>query len=149
MERAEDFAALHGRFDTVICLNVLEHVGDPLPALRNMRSALAPGGKLVLYVPGGQHLYSSLDEVLGHRCRYDPAMLERELAATGFEVVETHFFNRAAVPGWWWNGKVLRRRTFSRLQLKVFDLAVPMLRLLDRLLPWKGLGLVAIARRVE
>ena len=149
VERAEDFAALHGRFDTVICLNVLEHVGDPLPALRNMRSALAPGGKLVLYVPGGQHLYSSLDEVLGHRCRYDPAMLERELAATGFEVVETHFFNRAAVPGWWWNGKVLRRRTFSRLQLKVFDLAVPMLRLLDRLLPWKGLGLVAIARRVE
>ena len=149
VERAEDFAALHGRFDTVICLNVLEHVGDPLPALRNMRSALAPGGKLVLYVPGGQHLYSSLDEVLGHRCRYDPAMLERELAATGFEVVETHFFNRAAVPGWWWNGKVLRRRTSSRLQLKVFDLAVPMLRLLDRLLPWKGLGLVAIARRVE
>jgi SAM-dependent methyltransferase len=149
VERTGDFAALRGRFDTVICLNVLEHVGDPLQALRNMRSALAPGGRLVLYVPQGQHLYSSLDEVLGHRCRYDRAMLERELAATGFELEQQRFFNRAAVPGWWWNGKVLRRRSFSRLQLKLFDLAVPVLRHVDRLLPWRGLGLVAIARRVE
>jgi 2-polyprenyl-3-methyl-5-hydroxy-6-metoxy-1,4-benzoquinol methylase len=149
VERSADFAGLAGRFDTVICLNVLEHVGDPLLALRNMRSALAPGGQLVLYVPHGQSLYSSLDEVLGHRCRYDRAMLERELAATGFELVRASFFNRAAVPGWWWNGKVLRRRSFSRVQLKLFDLAVPLLRLVDRLLPWRGLGLVAIARRVE
>ncbi|MEO7794163.1 MAG: glycosyltransferase, partial [Thermoanaerobaculia bacterium] len=137
VEAAGDFEALAGRFDTVICLNVLEHVGDPLKALRNMRSALAPGGTLVLYVPHGQGLYSSLDEVLGHRCRYDRAMLERELAATGFELVRTAFFNRAAVPGWWWNGKVLKRRSFSRVQLKIFDLAVPVLRRIDRLLPWR------------
>ncbi|MEO8196169.1 MAG: glycosyltransferase [Thermoanaerobaculia bacterium] len=149
VEQAGDFAALRERFDTVLCLNVLEHVADPLAALRNMRSALAPGGKLVLYVPHGRNLYSSLDEVLGHRCRYDRAMLTGELAAAGFELVEQRFFNRAAVPGWWWNGKVLQRRSFSRLQLKLFDLAVPLLRLVDRLLPWNGLGLVAIARRVE
>ena len=149
VERSEDFSQLRERFGTVICLNVLEHVGDPLQALRNMRSALAPGGTLVLYVPHGQRLYSSLDEVLGHRCRYDRAMLERELAATGFELAEWRFFNRAAIPGWWWNGKVLKRRSFSRVQLKLFDLAVPLLRRVDRLLPWPGLGLIAIARRVE
>lgn len=149
VERSEDFSALGERFDTVLCLNVLEHVGDPLQALRNMRSALAPGGVLVLYVPHGRKLYSSLDEVLGHRCRYDREMLAGELAAAGFELVEQRFFNRAAVPGWWWNGRILRRRSFSRLQLKLFDLAVPVLRLVDRLLPWNGLGLVAIARRVE
>ena len=149
LECAEDFIDLREQFDTVICLNVLEHVGDPLLSLRNMRSALGPGGHLVLYVPHGKGLYSSLDEVLGHRCRYDLAMLERELAATGFELIEWGYFNRAAVPGWWWNGKVLKRRSFSRLQLKIFDLAVPILRHVDRLLPWRGLGLIAIARRVE
>jgi len=148
-ERAEDFATLREHFDTVLCLNVLEHVGDPLQALRNMRSALAPGGHLVLYVPQGQSLFSALDEVLGHRCRYDPAMIERELAATGFELVEWRDFNRAAVAGWWWNGKILKRRAFSRLQLKLFDLAVPLLRRVDGFLPWRGLGLIAIARRVE
>lgn len=76
-------------------------------------------------------------------------MLARELADAGFALVEQRFFNRAAVPGWWWNGRILKRRSFSRVQLKLFDLAVPVLRLVDRLLPWNGLGLVAIARRVE
>jgi len=76
-------------------------------------------------------------------------MLERELAATGFELAGTRFFNRAAVFGWWWNGKVLKRRNFSRFQLKIFDLFVPLLRIFDRFLPWNGLGLVAVARRVE
>ena len=141
--------ALRGRFDTVICLNVLEHVGDPLQALRNMRSALSPGGKLVLYVPHGQRLYSSLDEVLGHRCRYDRAMLAPSSPPPASSSPRPASSTAAAVPGWWWNGKVLRRRSFSRLQLKLFDLAVPLLRRFDRFLPWNGLGLVAIARRVE
>ncbi|MEO8277886.1 MAG: bifunctional glycosyltransferase/class I SAM-dependent methyltransferase [Thermoanaerobaculia bacterium] len=149
VESAEEFASWKERFDTVLCLNVLEHVGDPLLALRNMRSALVSGGHLVLYVPQGAKLYSSLDSVLGHRCRYDLAMLQREFAATGFELVEWRYFNRAAVAGWWWNGKVLKRRTFSRIQLKLFDLVVPLLRRVDRFLPWPGLGLMAIARRVD
>lgn len=69
----------------MVCLNVLEHVRDPLLALRNMYDALQPGGRLVLYVPQGQTLYSSLDEVLGHRCRYSKQMLGEELRSIGFE----------------------------------------------------------------
>ncbi|HEV8631522.1 MAG TPA: glycosyltransferase, partial [Thermoanaerobaculia bacterium] len=78
------FTPFPGQFDTVVCLNVLEHVHDPLQALRNIHGALAPGGRLVLYVPQGQGLYSSLDEALQHRVRYDRAMLLDELARTGF-----------------------------------------------------------------
>jgi glycosyltransferase involved in cell wall biosynthesis len=136
-----------GQFDTVVCLNVLEHVPDPLLALRNMHAALRPGGRLVLYVPQGQGLYSSLDEVLGHRCRYDKASLERELAATGFRLEHCTDFNRTSVPGWFVNGKMLKKREFSRVQLKAFNMMVPAVRRVDRLLPWRGLGLVAIARR--
>jgi hypothetical protein len=76
-------------------------------------------------------------------------MVERELATAGFELSSFRDFNRAAVPGWWWNGTVLKRRNFSRLQLKIFDLVVPLLRIFDRFLPWRGLGLIAVARRVE
>src|SRR6185436_17459817 len=50
------------KFDTVVCLNVLEHVRDPAISLRNIHGALEPGGRLVLYVPRNQKLYSSLDE---------------------------------------------------------------------------------------
>jgi glycosyltransferase involved in cell wall biosynthesis/phospholipid N-methyltransferase len=145
--RSGDFAGLEEGFDTVVCLNVLEHVPDPDEALSNMASVLEPGGRLVLYVPCDQRLYSPLDEVLGHRCRYDRAMLSRELTAAGLEVEEVFDFNRSSVPGWWLNGKVFRRRHLSRLQLKLFNLALPLVRRLDRLLPWPGLGLVAVARK--
>jgi SAM-dependent methyltransferase len=131
----------------VVCLNVLEHVRDPLVALQNMSGALVPGGRLVLYVPRGPALFSTLDEALGHRCRYDVEMLESELAATGFELEHLTPFNRFSVPGWWWNGKILRRRTFTRPQLKILDVLVPIVRRLDRFVPWAGLGIIAVARR--
>jgi 2-polyprenyl-3-methyl-5-hydroxy-6-metoxy-1,4-benzoquinol methylase len=147
LEEPADFARWAGEFDTVICLNVLEHVRDPMAALRNMSAALRPGGRLVLYVPQGNALYSSLDEVLGHRCRYEKAMLSEELSAAGFTVEALRDFNHFGVPGWWLNGKILKRRHFSRVQLKVFNMAVPVIRRLDRLMPWKGLGIIAVARK--
>jgi glycosyltransferase involved in cell wall biosynthesis len=148
LEDPRCFESWAGRFDTVVCLNVLEHVRDPLAALRNMHCALAPGGRAVIYVPQGQNRYSSLDEVLGHRCRYSREMLDRELRETGFEVEVLQDFNHAGVPGWILNGKLLKRRNFSRSQLKVFNMAVPVVRRIDRLFPWKGLGIIAVARKV-
>ena len=53
------------------------------------------------------------------------------------------------VPGWNLNGKLLKRRHFSRGQLKIFNIAVPILRRIDRLFPWKGLGIIAVARRID
>ncbi|MCP4203465.1 MAG: glycosyltransferase [bacterium] len=149
LEDPQTFAELGEQFDTAICLNVLEHVRDPLAALRNLHSILEPGGRAVVYVPAGQWLYSSLDESLDHRCRYGRMMLTEELESCGFEVEHLQGFNKASVPGWLWNGKVLRRRGFSRSQLKIFDWLVPILRRTDWLLPWKGLGLIAVAKRVD
>jgi SAM-dependent methyltransferase len=141
------FAPWAGAFDTVVCLNVLEHVPDPDRALANLQRVLAPGGRVVLYVPQGQQRYSSLDEVLGHRCRYSKEILRQELERAGFVLETLRDFNRAGVPGWWLNGKILKRRHFGRTQLKIFNLAVPLLRCLDRLFPWSGLGIIAVARR--
>lgn len=148
LEDPKCFEPWQGRFDTVVCLNVLEHVRDPLIALRNMNSALEPGGRVVLYVPQGQKLYSSLDEVLGHRCRYEKADLAEELRATGFELESMRDFNHLAIPGWIFNGKILKRRHFSRNQLKLFNVMVPAIRRIDPLIPGKGLGIIAVARKV-
>jgi glycosyltransferase involved in cell wall biosynthesis len=147
LEDAQCFAPWEGQLDTVVCLNVLEHVRDPLVSLRNMASALRPGGRLVLYVPQGQSLYSSLDEVLGHRCRYSREMLAGELKSTGFTLEHFQDFNHFAIPGWFLNGKILKRRHFSRVQLKVFNMVVPVVRRLDPFMPGRGLGLIAVARR--
>jgi hypothetical protein len=71
--------------------------------------------------------------------------LEEELTAAGFRVEKIFDFNRISVTGWWFNGKLLRRRTFSRIQLKLLDIAMPILSRLDRLLPWGGLSIIGIA----
>jgi len=145
-EQPADFAPVAGVFDTVIMVNVLEHVSEQ-DALANVRSALAPGGRAIVLVPQHPELYSSLDEALGHKVRYTRQTLSQALSRAGL-VEETMFdFNRASVPGWWFNGKILKRTTFSRVQLKAFDLAVPLLRHVDRLLPYTGQSLITVARK--
>jgi len=144
---ALDFAPLEGKYDTVVCLNVLEHIKAEAAALANIRGSLAPGGRAVILVPQGPGVYGTLDEVLGHERRYTRETLTAALKSAGFEVDELFDFNRATTPGWWFNGKVLRRRHFGRVQLKVMNLSVWLLRRVDAWLPWHGVSLIAVARR--
>lgn len=147
LEDPSDFAGLESSFDTVICLNVLEHVADPVTSLRNLHSALKPGGRLVIYVPQDQRLFTSLDKALDHYRRYDRATLENHLAQAGFSVEEILDFNRIGRLGWWFNGKILHRRNLSRFQLKIFDSLIPIFTRVDRFLPWIGLGLIVVSVR--
>ncbi|MEM8932978.1 MAG: methyltransferase domain-containing protein, partial [Acidobacteriota bacterium] len=147
LEAPADFAAWRESVEAVVCLNVLEHVRDPDVSLRNLHGALEPGGRVVLYVPQDPKLYAPLDEKLGHRCRYTREQLQAELEAAGFVDIELRDFNRFGRLGWWWNCKVRGRLEFGRVQLKIFDTLVPILRRIDRFWPWKGLGLIATARK--
>ena len=144
-QNPKDFEGLEGEFDTAIALNVVEHLPEADQALQNLRSALGPGGKAIVLVPQNPNLYGKLDEVLEHRLRYTRASLEEQLVRNGFRVERMFDFNRVSVPGWWLNGKVLRRKTFSRLQLKILNTFVPIFKRVDRALPWDGLSLIAIA----
>jgi hypothetical protein len=85
-----------------------------------------------------------LDEVLQHRERYTPAKLENSLEQAGFRVEKIFDFNRVSVPGWWLNGKLLKRKRFSRLQLKALDTVMPALSKIDGLWPWGGLSIIGI-----
>jgi glycosyltransferase involved in cell wall biosynthesis/protein-L-isoaspartate O-methyltransferase len=143
---AADFQPLLGLFDSVVCLNVVEHVEDDLGALRNIFSALKPGGRAIILVPQDQKAYGTLDEVLGHFRRYSEAQLRARMEEAGFEVERMLHFNRVTRPGWRFNGQVLKRRSFSRFQLKVFDTLVPLWRRIDRYFPWPAVSVIAVGR---
>ncbi|PYP96018.1 MAG: hypothetical protein DMD38_09905 [Gemmatimonadetes bacterium] len=132
------------RFDTVICLNVLEHVADHSGSLAAIRMLLAPSGRLVLLVPALPALFGTMDRALGHHRRYTRTGLLELLRATGFRVPHIEYFNIAGIPGWWWAGRVLRRETIPVGSLKLYDALVPLFRL-ERFLPWRvGQSLIAI-----
>ena len=143
----EDVERFHESADTVICLNVLEHVEDDRAALRNIRCCLRPGGKAIVLVPQDPELFGSLDEVLMHKRRYTRDELQEKMCAAGFEVGQITDFNHATWPGWVLNSRVLRRRTLSRVQLYIFDTLVPILRRIDHKLPWPATSLIAIGTR--
>jgi SAM-dependent methyltransferase len=135
------------RLDTIICLNVLEHVTDDVGSLRAVRELLQPGGRLVLLVPSLPAIYGTLDEALGHVRRYTPAELRAKYRETGFRLVHLEYFNLAGVPGWWLTGRVLKRRMIPTGSLGLYDALVPLFRL-ERFLPWRvGQSLIAIAER--
>lgn len=132
------------RFDTVICLNVLEHVDDDISALGAIRRLLAPNGRLVLLVPALPALYGSIDRALGHHRRYTRSGLGDLLRATDFRLAHIEYFNLAGVPGWWLAGRVLRREMIPGGSLKLYDALVPLFRL-ERFIPWRvGQSLIAI-----
>jgi SAM-dependent methyltransferase len=143
------FASLASKFDTVVCLNVIEHVEQDTLAMKNIYEALRPGGNACILVPRAPALYGTLDEVLGHVRRYTEPELTNKLEQAGFTIEKVFTFNRIALPAWWYNGCILRRKTFGKLQLKIFDSLVWLWRRLDRWLPWQGVSLIAIARKSD
>jgi 2-polyprenyl-3-methyl-5-hydroxy-6-metoxy-1,4-benzoquinol methylase len=144
--KAEDIAPLLRSADTVICLNVLEHVPDDVAGLRNIRQCLRPGGTAIVLVPQGKNAFGSLDEVLEHKRRYSEKELQEKMQAAGFEVTRMIHFNRATWPGWYLNSRILRKRRLSLFQLRLFDLGVPLWRRVDNRLPWPPTSIMAIGR---
>lgn len=137
----------HERLDTIICLNVLEHVRDDSPSLATMYRMLTPGGRLVLLVPALPALYGALDRALGHFRRYTPSELRRKIPEAGFTMKHLEYFNLAGVPGWWFTGRILRRTIIPTGSLAWYDALVPLFRL-ERLLPWRvGQSLIAIGEK--
>jgi len=140
----DDRAVAGQRFDTIICLNVLEHVEDDITSLAAVRKLLEPKGRLVLLVPALPALYGSIDRALGHHRRYTSADLIAKLERTGFRLAHIEYFNLAGIPGWWWAGRVLQRQTIPAGSLKLYDTLVPLFRL-ERLIPWRvGQSLIAV-----
>ena len=137
------------QFDTVICLNVVEHLEDDVQALRNIRASLEKNGRAIILVPNGPGLYGSLDRVLGHYRRYTREQLQTACERAGFRVEKVLKFNRIGAPGWWWNGRILKRTTFGFWQIKLLNTLLPVVRPLDRFLPFPHLSWIMILRLDE
>jgi glycosyltransferase involved in cell wall biosynthesis len=135
--------------DSILCSNVLEHIEDDRAVVANADLALKPGGRMIFIVPRGEKLYSSLDAAIGHYRRYDQDRLRALFEELGYEIEELFTLNKIGVLGWWYRGKVAKQQAIGRFGLKAFNVLVPVFKLIDPLLPWKGLSLVIVARKPD
>ena len=132
------------QLDTVIALNVLEHIREDVQALRSMASMLQPGGRVVVLVPAFQSLFGTLDEQLSHVRRYTRRSLTESMNQAGFQVERAFYFNLVGTVGWWVNARLRKVARIPIRQLRFFDAMVPLLQLEDRFpLPY-GQSVIAI-----
>jgi glycosyltransferase involved in cell wall biosynthesis len=135
------------KLDTVVCMNVLEHLEPDRQVLTGFAQTLVPGGHCVIVVPAGRWLYNGTDEELGHCRRYTQAELKQKMEDAGLEVVFTRQFNRLGSLGWFFSGRVMRKRHLSPRQMIWFDRLLPVAKLLDYLLPVPGMSLIMVGRK--
>ena len=144
---ASDLDPLAESFDTVLCLNVLEYLEDPAPAVAALAKTLKPGGALVALVPQGPALYGGIDRALGHQRRFRFQELKGLLENCGLRLETVHQLNKFGTLAWVVYGGLLRRKSINKLTLKLFDKTVWLWRRLNPILPWRGLSLVVVARK--
>ena len=137
------------RFDSIVLVNVLEHIEDDGTALLKLREALRPGGRLILYVPAFMLLYSKFDREIGHYRRYRKSGLVELLRESGLRPIDARYVNSIGAPGWFLWVRVLGRASSDDVTVGACDrIVVPAARAFeDRWAPPFGLSVFAVAVR--
>ena len=122
------------QFDTIVYIEVLEHISDDRDELSRAASHLKPGGHLVVLSPACQFVFSPFDVAIGHHRRYNRAML-RAIAPPGLRLEAMKYLDCAGLILSAGNAFLLRQSMPTRPQLLFWDRwMVPLSRVLDRLL---------------
>jgi SAM-dependent methyltransferase len=137
------------RADTVLSMNMLEHIENDALAVRHIFRLLNPGGRLVLLVPAHQALFSDMDRSLGHFRRYDKEGLSALLESAGFRLREVRYLNWLGAIGWLVNGRILRRKLIPSRQLRLFDFLIVLLKLESYFQLPCGLSLLVTAEKPD
>jgi SAM-dependent methyltransferase len=149
LEECNRAELLHERFDTIVCVNVLEHIEDDIRALRLFRDVVAPtGGHVLIFVPAIPAAYGPLDAALGHHRRYTKRSLGDAFAAAGLDLVTMRYTNPVGLLGWMYNAHITRSIEHTPGQVRLFErLVAPWALPLERLVrPPIGLSLFAVGR---
>jgi len=135
--------------DSVIYVNVLEHIEDDSAELSAVFDALTPGGRVFIFVPAHPWLYGAFDKSVGHFRRYRRTELEERTRAAGFNILVSKYFDFVGVAPWWIKYRLLRSATLEPKAVELYDrFAVPVTRAVESAItPPTGKNLLLIGER--
>jgi 2-polyprenyl-3-methyl-5-hydroxy-6-metoxy-1,4-benzoquinol methylase len=134
-------------YDTVIILNVIEHLQDDSGAMEALFNRLQPGGHLIVMVPAMHFLYGSLDRAFGHYRRYHKSEMLRLMEHVNLHVVRDMYLNVAGMFGWYLYGKILKHQQLPQQLCSRFNLVLPLLKIERPLAHFGGLSLITVGRK--
>jgi SAM-dependent methyltransferase len=127
------------QFDTVIYIDVLEHIDDDYAELKRAASLVRPGGHIIVLSPAHQWLFSPFDAAIGHYRRYNRSML-RDISPEGLTIRRLRYLDSCGLIASASNLLFLKQSMPTKLQLKLWDsFIVPISRILDPLVLY-GIG---------
>lgn len=120
-------------FDTIIYIDVLEHIDDDRSELAAAQARLRPGGRIVVLCPAWQFLYSPFDKAVGHFRRHNKRSLRAVAAGSGLREVTAFYLDSVGFLASLANKLALRQSMPTASQIRLWDsFMVPVSRLADR-----------------
>lgn len=135
--------------DSVIYVNVLEHIADDEAELAAIYDALSDRGRVFLFVPALAWLYGTFDERVGHVRRYAKRELEAKLRRTGFRPIVSRYFDLPGVAPWWIKYRLLKSAKMEPGAVRFYDrYVVPVARRCESLInPPLGKNVIVVAEK--
>ena len=138
----------YNKFDSILAVNVLEHIENDEFALNQLYGMLNDKGRLVILVPCHKFLYNVIDKNVGHFRRYSKRDLEHKVGKTEFTIEKMHYFNALGILGWYLNGNILKNPKVSGSGLKILDRLVPLLKYGEMVIGKRiGLSIICYLRK--
>jgi SAM-dependent methyltransferase len=136
------------RFDTIIYIDVLEHIANDREELNIAAARLRPGGRIIVLAPAHQWLFSPFDAAIGHFRRYNRSML-RSISPAGLTIEQLIYLDSAGLTASAANVLFFRQSMPTKAQLRFWDhWIVPVSQVTDKLLLHSaGKSIVAIWRK--
>jgi len=144
VEKFDHLKKLNKFFDTVIMLNVLEHIKDDLKPLENIYKILKRNGVLILLVPAFKFLYNSIDIEVGHYRRYSKKEIIKLSKSAGYKIKGCFYFNFLSIIGWFINGTIFRKGELSKNALDIYNNMIPLLRVFEKNIIKRKIGISII-----
>ena len=146
---ARDRIAERGQPDSIIYVNVMEHIEDDRNELAMIYDTLETGGRCFIFVPALDFLYGAFDRRIGHFRRYTRKDLTEKCEAAGFRVVKSKYMDLPGILPWWVKYKILKSDSLESKSVELYDkIAVPIISKIESLFaPRIGKNVLIVAEK--
>lgn len=148
---AEDISTEYVRdmdIDTVIFVNVLEHIRDDVDIMKKFSEGLKHGSRILTFSPAFQLLYGHIDATAGHYRRYTKKSIRQKLEDAGLKVVRLRYFNLLGFFSWLLFVRLLSADDFNEGGLKLYNSIIPFLQKMEKMIPPPiGQSVIAIGEK--